>query len=74
MREKLRPDISPVNSFRLLFNECFAEHFEILPEKHLTGWYYGECGLRDATTVVHPSAVLARVSPGTTAAAEPKAR
>jgi hypothetical protein len=57
MRQKLRPDISPVNSFRLLFNECFGDHFDLLPEKHLVGWYYGALTLRDATSVVHPSAV-----------------
>ncbi len=56
MRAKLRPDISPVNSFRLLFNECFGDRFELLPEKHLVGWYYGMQDLRDATPVVHPSA------------------
>jgi hypothetical protein len=57
MRQKLRPDISPVNSFRLLFHECFGEHFEILPEKHMVGWYYGPQQLKDATSIVHPSAV-----------------
>ena len=53
MREKLRPDISPVNSFRLLFSECLGESFELLPEKHMIGWYYGSQKLRDATPVVH---------------------
>jgi hypothetical protein len=56
MRRKLRPDMSPVNSFRLLFDECFGEHFDLLPEKHLVGWYYGPQQLRDATPVVHLAA------------------
>jgi hypothetical protein len=56
MRRKLRPDISPVNSFRLLFNECFGDRFELLPEKHLVGWCYGMDKLRDATHIVHAAA------------------
>ena len=55
MRRKLRPDITPVNSFRLLFNECFGEHFDILPEQSFVGWYYGP-GLRDVTQLVHLTA------------------
>jgi hypothetical protein len=75
IRQKLRPDISPVNSFRLVFNECFGEHFEILPEKHLSGWYYGELALRDATAIVHPSAIQqASAQPITTLPAELKSR
>jgi hypothetical protein len=56
MRKRLTPDITPVNSFRLLFNTCFGEHFDILPEKHYIGWYDLE-GLRDVTELVHPSAM-----------------
>ena len=56
MRRKLRPDISPVNSFRLLFNECFGEHFDILPDRHYVGWYYTP-QLREVTQLVHPEAM-----------------
>ena len=56
MRKELRPDISPVNSFRLLFNTCFGEHLDILPEKHLVGWYDDRYNLQDVTAVVHPLA------------------
>lgn len=59
MRRKLRLGISPVNSFRLLFNECFGDRFEQLPEKHLVGWYYGMDKLRDATHIVHAAAAQA---------------
>jgi hypothetical protein len=60
MRKKLRPDISPVNSFRLLLNECFGEHFKILPEKHLVGWYDDPYNLLDATAIVHSEAANRR--------------
>jgi hypothetical protein len=55
MQAKLRSDITPDNSFRLLFNTCLGEHFEMLPEKHVVGWYPDE-QMREVTQVVHPAA------------------
>lgn len=52
MKGKLYPTISPVNSFRMLFTECFGEKFELLPERHYIGWYNDRFKLRDATEVV----------------------
>ncbi len=31
-RKALYPTISPVNSFRVVFNECFGTRFELLPD------------------------------------------
>ncbi len=38
-REKLYDTVSPVNSFRLLFNSCFGASFPLLPDK--TNYYFG---------------------------------
>lgn len=52
MRKKLYPTISPVNTFRLLFSECFGESFELLPDRNYIGWYHAPFDLQDATEVV----------------------
>ena len=37
----LYPDISPVNSFRIIFNEYFGKDYKMLKEKHfLTNYQY----------------------------------
>ena len=54
MRAKLNAQITPVNSFRLLFDECFGEYFSMLPEKNMIGWYGDKLNLRDVTSVLHP--------------------
>ena len=53
MRSELTPRITPVNSFRLLFNECFGEHFAMLPEKNMIGWYGDRYKLLDVAQSLH---------------------
>jgi hypothetical protein len=65
MRNKLYPSITPVNSFRLLLNECFGENFEILPDRNYIGWYHDLFKLKDATEIVAlgaPTAELVKAS------------
>ncbi len=52
MREKLYPNISPVNTFRLLLSECFGEDFPLLPDRSYIGWYNKPFDLTDATEFV----------------------
>jgi hypothetical protein len=64
MRSKLTARITPVNSFRLLFNTCFGEHFDLLPEKNMVGWYGDRYNLVDVDQSLHagadPDAAVAR--------------
>ncbi len=55
MRDKLYPSISPVNSFRLLFNECFGEHFELLPDRNFVSSYIDAniWKMHEVTALVH---------------------
>jgi hypothetical protein len=38
VRERLYPTISPVNTFRLLFSECFDADYPLLAERHYVGF------------------------------------
>lgn len=48
-------DVSPVNSFRILFNGLFGEQFELLPNRHYFAWYGLPYNLKDVTEVVRPT-------------------
>jgi hypothetical protein len=48
-RKLLYPSISPVNSFRVVFNGLFAAGYELLPDRHYFSWYYRPYKLADVT-------------------------
>ena len=47
--EQLYPTISPVNTFRLLFNLYFKENYELLEDKHFNTNYYKYYNFLDVT-------------------------
>jgi hypothetical protein len=55
MRGQLTPRTTPVNSFRLLFDFCFGEHFPLLVEKNLVGWYGDKFNLENVAQVLRPA-------------------
>jgi hypothetical protein len=59
-RRRLYPEISPVNSFRLLFDGLFGDHLEPLPDRQFFSWYSHPYQLRDVTRLFQPTAELAR--------------
>lgn len=59
MRRKLRPDITPVNSFRLLFNALFDAGLEKLPDHSFYSWY-------DNTYLIEPISPRALRKPRST--------
>jgi hypothetical protein len=65
-RQRLYRDISPVNTFRLLFNSLFDESFERLPDRHYFAWYGRPYKLRDVTHLFRanePSVAAGRSAP-----------
>ena len=60
VKAQLYPSISPVNSFRLLCNSMFGARYELLPERHYTGWYGSRNGLTEVTEIVKRGAPDAR--------------
>jgi hypothetical protein len=57
-RRRLYPEITPVNSFRLLFDGLFGDHLEPLPERQFFSWYDRPYGLQDVTHLFQPPAEL----------------
>jgi hypothetical protein len=58
MRAALDESTSPVNSFRLLFNELFDTDYPALPNRHYMSWY------RTPNKVVDVSDIAGRGAPG----------
>jgi hypothetical protein len=50
-RAMLSDDVTPVNSFRVLFNGLFGEDFEMLPNRQYFAWYGLPYNLKDVTHV-----------------------
>jgi hypothetical protein len=48
-KQALYPTISPVNSFRVLFNSLFQANYELLPEKYYFSWYQKPYVMEDVT-------------------------
>ena len=48
-RRLLYPDITPVNTFRLIFKSCFGEDCETLPDREYFSWYGKPYELVDVT-------------------------
>jgi hypothetical protein len=53
-RRLLYPEISPVNSFRVLFNSLFDDHLELLPDRQFFSWYGQPYKLHDVTHLFQP--------------------
>ena len=49
VRTLLYPNITPVNSFRLIFSTLFGADLPALPDRNIFSWYEREFGLRDVT-------------------------
>lgn len=48
-REELYPEITPVNSFRFVFNHLFGKTYEMLPDKSYFSWYAWPYNAKDIT-------------------------
>jgi hypothetical protein len=57
-RQRLYPEISPVNSFRVLFNSLFDDHLELLPDRQFFSWYGRPYNLQDVTHLFQQPAEL----------------
>jgi len=61
-RQMLYTDISPVNSFRLLFNGLFHDEFERLLDRQYFAWYRWPYKLRDVTKLFFVEDVMKTAS------------
>lgn len=52
VRALLYPNITPVNSFRLIFSTLFGADYPPLPDRNIFSWYEREFSLRDVTREV----------------------
>jgi hypothetical protein len=53
-RRRLYPQITPVNTFRVLFNGLFDDHLELLPDRQFFAWYGAPYKLQDVTHLFQP--------------------
>ena len=52
-RRNLYPEISPVNSFRIILNFCFKQNYKLLPDKSYYSTFEEYAKLKDVTTQVN---------------------
>ncbi len=53
-RRRLYPEITPVNTFRLLLGSLFGEDLELLPDRQFFSWYGRPYQLQDQTHLFQP--------------------
>ena len=52
LRSQLDPELSPVNSFRIVCNGLIDTDLELLPNRHYFSWYEDDGELQDVTRIV----------------------
>lgn len=58
-KSSLYQDITPVNSFRVVFNHLFGDHYELLPDKMYFSWYRWPFNAKEVTKQLRPDKAAA---------------